>query len=127
MRSWTASRKRAPRCWTPSKSARASSPRRFRTAPRRRRAGRSTTRAEPPERMGRDSTQLGALINHRLAEFDRTVRSHGGELVESLAQWTADIQELVANTVTTRDDALTEALCSKIDDANLTLATQAAA
>src|SRR5262249_24626854 len=79
------------------------------------------------ERIGRDSSQLGDLISQRLAEFDRTVRTHGGELVENLAQRTADIQELVANTVTTRDDALTEALCSKIDDANMTLATQAAA
>src|SRR5262249_2023434 len=83
--------------------------------------------AELAERIGRDSAQLGDLISHRLAEFDRTGSILGGGLVESLPQRTADIQELVANTVTTRDDALTEALCSKIDDANMALATQAAA
>jgi hypothetical protein len=82
---------------------------------------------ELAERIGHDSTGLGELITRHLAEFDRTVRTHGGELVENLHQRTAEIQEVVATTFITRDDALIAALCGKIDEANTTLATRAAA
>jgi ribosome-associated translation inhibitor RaiA len=81
--------------------------------------------AELGERVAHDSTELGDLITRHLTEFDRTVRTHGSELVENLHQRTADIQELVATAVITRDDALVAALCSKIDEANLALATRA--
>ena len=86
----------------------------------------SRSGTELAERIARDSAELGNLITHHLAEFDRTVRTHGGELVENLAQRTADIQELAAAAVTTHDDALTAALSSKIEEANMALAARAA-
>jgi hypothetical protein len=82
--------------------------------------------AELGERVAHDSTELGGLITRHLAEFDRTVRTHGGELVENLHQRTADIQQAVATAVITRDDAVIAALCSKIDEANMAVATRAA-
>ena len=81
--------------------------------------------AELGERVAHDSTELGELITRHLTAFDRTVRTHGGELVENLHQRTTDIQQVVATAVTTRDDALIATLCSKIDEANMALATRA--
>src|SRR5262249_60991458 len=40
--------------------------------------------AELAERIARDSTTLGNLITRHLAEFDRTVKTYGGERGERL-------------------------------------------
>ena len=44
--------------------------------------------AELAEQIARDSTTLGNLITRHLAEFDRTVKTYGGELVERLGERT---------------------------------------
>src|SRR5262249_19252135 len=52
---------------------------------------------EPAERIGRDSTTLGNLTPRHVAEFDRTVRTYGGELVERLGVRTNDLNEAMKN------------------------------
>ena len=49
--------------------------------------------AELAERIGRDSATLGNLITRHLTEFDRTVKTYGGELVERLGQRTQDVND----------------------------------
>jgi hypothetical protein len=49
--------------------------------------------AELGEKITRESTMLGNLITRHLAEFDRTVKIYGGELVERLGQRTEEVAE----------------------------------
>ena len=43
------------------------------------------------ERIARDSTTLGNLITRHLGEFDRTVKTYGGEMVERLGERTQEV------------------------------------
>ena len=47
--------------------------------------------SELAEKITRDSSTLGNLITRHLAEFDRTVKTYGGELVERLGQRTSEV------------------------------------
>ena len=47
--------------------------------------------AAPAERIARDSTTLGNLITRHLGEFDRTVKTYGGEMVERLGDRTQEV------------------------------------
>ena len=47
--------------------------------------------SELAEKITRDSSTLGNLITRHLAEFDRTVKTYGGELVERLGQRTTEV------------------------------------
>ena len=47
--------------------------------------------AELAERIARDSTTLGNLITRHLGEFDRTVKTYGGEMVERLGERTQEV------------------------------------
>ena len=49
--------------------------------------------SELAEKITRDSSTLGNLITRHLAEFDRTVKTYGGELVERLGQRTTEVSE----------------------------------
>ncbi len=55
------------------------------------------------EKVARDSTALGNLITSHMAEFDRTVKVYGGELVERLGQRTQDVSEAMRNYLDTFD------------------------
>jgi hypothetical protein len=55
------------------------------------------------EKVSRDATTLGSLITRHIAEFDRTVKTYGGELVERLGQRTQDVSEAMRNYVDTFD------------------------
>ena len=55
------------------------------------------------EKIARDTSTLGNLITRQLAEFDRTVKTYGGELVERLGQRTQDVAEAMRNYVDTFD------------------------
>ncbi len=55
------------------------------------------------EKVARDSSTLGSLITSHMAEFDRTVKTYGGELVERLGQRTQDVAEAMRNYVDTFD------------------------
>ena len=55
------------------------------------------TGAELGERISRDSSTLGNLITRHLAEFDRTVKTYGSELVEQLGARTQDVSEIDAH------------------------------
>src|SRR5262249_59389892 len=46
---------------------------------------------ECAERIDRDATTLGNLVTRHLAEFDRTVRTYGGEMVDRLGERSQDI------------------------------------
>ena len=48
---------------------------------------------ELAEKISRDSQSLGGLITQHLAEFDRTVKVYGGELVERLSQRTEEVTD----------------------------------
>ena len=50
---------------------------------------------------------LGNLITRHIAEFDRTVKTYGGELVERLGQRTQDVSEAMRNYVDTFDQRVT--------------------
>ena len=49
--------------------------------------------AELGEKISRDSSTLGNLITRHLAEFDRTVKTYGSELVERLGARTQEVTE----------------------------------
>ncbi len=49
--------------------------------------------AELGEKITRESTTLGNLITRHLSEFDRTVKTYGGELVERLGQRTEEVAD----------------------------------
>jgi len=48
---------------------------------------------EISEKISRDATMLGNVITRNIAEFDHTVKTYGGELVERLGQRTQDVSE----------------------------------
>jgi hypothetical protein len=58
-------------------------------------------------KVSRDASTLGSLITRHIAEFDRTVKTYGGELVERLGQRTQDVAEAMRNYVDTFDQRLT--------------------
>ncbi|HSP49963.1 MAG TPA: hypothetical protein VLN61_07235 [Pseudolabrys sp.] len=58
------------------------------------------------EKVSRDASTLGSLITRHIAEFDRTVKTYGGELVERLGQRTQDVAEAMRNYVDTFDQSL---------------------
>src|SRR5665811_2518669 len=62
---------------------------------------------ELSEKISRDAGTLGSLITRHIAEFDRTVKTYGGELVERLGQRTQDVAEAMRNYVDTFDQRLT--------------------
>ncbi len=53
--------------------------------------------SELAEKISRDSSSLGSLITQHLAEFDRTVKVYGGELVERLGQRTVEVTDGMRN------------------------------
>ena len=48
---------------------------------------------ELSEKISRDSGNLGNLITHHIGEFDHTVKTYGGELVERLGARTKDVAD----------------------------------
>ena len=62
---------------------------------------------ELSEKISRDSTTLGNLITGHMAEFDRTVKTYGGELVERLGQRTQDVTEAMRNYLDSFDQRVT--------------------
>ncbi len=73
---------------------------------------------ELTEKVSRDTTTLGTLITRHIAEFDRTVKTYGGELVERLGQRTQDVSEAMKNYVDSFDQRVTSrttALSSTLD------------
>jgi hypothetical protein len=60
--------------------------------------------AELGEKITRESTTLGNLITRNLSEFDRTVKTYGGELVERLGKRTEDVAEAMRTYVDGFDD-----------------------
>ena len=67
----------------------------------------SHTGAELGERISRDSSTLGNLITRHLAEFDRTVKTYGSELVERLGARTQDVSESMRTYVDSFDNRVT--------------------
>jgi hypothetical protein len=63
--------------------------------------------AELGEKISRDSATLGNLITRHLAEFDRTVKTYGSELVERLGARTQDVTESMRNYVDNFDTRVT--------------------
>src|SRR5262249_56367688 len=59
------------------------------------------------EGIARDSTTLGNLIPRHLAEFDRTVKTYGGEMVERLGQRTQDISSAMRDYLDNFDTRVT--------------------
>ena len=55
----------------------------------------------------RDSGTLGALITRHISEFDRTVKTFGGEIVDRMGQRTQDIAETLRGYIDTFDSRLT--------------------
>lgn len=58
---------------------------------------------ELSEKISRDAGTLGGLITRHIAEFDHTVKTYGGELVERLGQRTQDVSEAMRNYLDTFD------------------------
>ena len=63
--------------------------------------------AELGEKIARDSATLGNLITRHLAEFDRTVKTYGSELVERLGARTQDVSESMRTYVDNFDTRVT--------------------
>jgi hypothetical protein len=59
--------------------------------------------AELGEKISRDSMTLGNLITRHLAEFDRTVKTYGTELVERLGARTTEVSESMRSYVDSFD------------------------
>ena len=59
------------------------------------------------EKFARDSSTLGALITRHISEFDRTVKTFGGEIVERMGQRTEDIASSLKSYVDTFDTLVT--------------------
>ena len=73
---------------------------------------------ELSEKVARDSSTLGTLITRHITEFDHTVKTYGGELVERLGQRTQDVSEAMRSYVDLFDErvtARTGALSSTLD------------
>ncbi|MGC1466473.1 MAG: hypothetical protein WA792_12150 [Pseudolabrys sp.] len=62
---------------------------------------------ELTEKIARDSSTLGNLIVRHIVEFDRTVKTYGGEIVDRLGQRTRDVSEAMRNYVDTFDERVT--------------------
>jgi hypothetical protein len=75
------------------------------------------TGAELGEKISRDSSTLGNLITRHLAEFDRTVKTYGSELVERLGARTQDVSESMRSYVDNFDNRVT----SKANDVTTAL------
>jgi hypothetical protein len=74
--------------------------------------------AELGEKITRDSTTLGNLITRHLSEFDRTVKTYGGELVERLGgrtQEVADAMRTYVDGFDSRVDAKTQEVSGTLD------------
>ena len=56
------------------------------------------------EKISRDSSTLGNLITRNLAEFDRTVKTYGSELIERLGARTQDVSESLRSYVDNFDN-----------------------
>ena len=63
--------------------------------------------AQLGEKISRDSSTLGNLITRHLAEFDRTVKTYGSELVERLGARTQDVSESMRSYVDSFDNRVT--------------------
>jgi len=59
------------------------------------------------EKISRDSSTLGNLITRHLAEFDRTVKTYGAELVERLGTRTQDVSESMRGYLDSFDSRVT--------------------
>ena len=69
------------------------------------------------EKISRDSSTLGNLITRHLAEFDRTVKTYGAELVERLGTRTQDVSESMRGYLDSFDGRVT----SKANEVSSTL------
>ena len=67
----------------------------------------SNTGTELGERISRDSSTLGNLITRHLAEFDRTVKTYGAELVERLGSRTQDVSDSMRSYLDNFDNRVT--------------------
>ncbi|MBO0753196.1 MAG: apolipoprotein A1/A4/E family protein, partial [Bradyrhizobiaceae bacterium] len=64
-------------------------------------------------------------IGRTITESIVAVNGQGNALLESLAQRTAEMQELVSGAIATRDDALAAAITGRIEEANTAFAARA--
>ncbi len=87
--------------------------------------------SEITEKISRDSTTLGSLITRHIAEFDRTVKTYGGELVERLGQRTQDVSEALRtyvdtfeSRVGTKTEEISGALDARLSQFESTLGTR---
>jgi hypothetical protein len=62
---------------------------------------------EMTEKIARDSSALGNLIVRHIGEFDRTVKTYGGEIVERLGQRTEEVSGAMRNYVDSFDQRVT--------------------
>jgi Apolipoprotein A1/A4/E domain len=69
------------------------------------------------EKISRDSSTLGNLITRHLAEFDRTVKTYGAELVERLGARTQDVSESMRSYL----DSFDSRVASKANEVSSTL------
>jgi hypothetical protein len=80
------------------------------------------------EKISRDAATLGDLITRNLSEFDRTVKTHGTELVERLGARTQEVSESMRsyidnfdNRVTARTSEVTASLDQRLTNFQETL------
>src|SRR5258707_1273719 len=59
---------------------------------------------ELSEKVSRDASTLGNLVTRHIAEFDHTVKTYGGELVERLGHRTQDVSEAMRTYLDTFDE-----------------------
>ena len=83
------------------------------------------------EKISRDAATLGDLITRNLGEFDRTVKTHGAELVERLGARTHEVSESMRcyidsfdNRVTARTSEATASLDQRLTNFQETLDTR---
>src|SRR5204863_9092302 len=69
------------------------------------------------EMLSRDASTLGNLITRHLAEFDRTVKTYGAELVERLGTRTEDVSESMRSYL----DSFVSRVASKANEVSSTL------
>ncbi len=62
---------------------------------------------ELSEKIARDAGTLGNLIVRHMVEFDRTVKTYGGDLLDRLGQRTHDVSEAMRNYVDSFDERVT--------------------
>ncbi len=74
--------------------------------------------SELAERFARDSGSLGALVTRHVSEFDRTVKTYGGEIVDRMGQHTESLTENLKTYVDTFDSRVTghsDSIHAKLD------------